>query len=252
MTYNSIIYEKSDNIGWITLNRPKKMNALNPEILREWRSALVDSSKDNAVGVVVVTGAGRAYCSGLDLTAVKEEALSDGAVPALYDELGHALIDTMQNMPKVVISMVNGVCITGGLEVTLASDLIVASEDASFRDSHAFWGMRPSWGMSQRLPRAVGLMRARELSLTARFFSAREAWEMGLVNRVVPADKLREETISLAKTILDNSLESVAAIKHLYKRGFDKTLQEGLKMERETQLTISDTKKRLEKFYKDT
>ncbi|MFK5952075.1 MAG: enoyl-CoA hydratase-related protein [Desulfobacterium sp.] len=249
MSYNCIKYKKVDNVAWITLNRPEKMNALNLEMIKEWRCALIDSSQDKAVGVVVVTGAGRAYCSGLDLMAVKGDAMSNGSVPARYDELGHALIDTMQNIPKVVISMVNGVCITGGLEVALASDLIVASEDAMFRDSHAFWGMRPSWGMSQRLPRAVGLMRARELSLTARFFSAGEAWQMGLVNRVVPADRLREETLSLAGTILNNSLESVAAIKHLYKRGFDKTLQEGLKMEKETRFIISDTQKRLENFY---
>lgn len=252
MRYNCIKYEKLDNVAWITLNRPERMNALNLEMIREWRCALIDSSQDNSVGVVVVTGAGRAFCSGLDLMAVKDEAMSNGTVPALYDELGHALIDTIQNIPKVVISMVNGVCITGGLEVVLASDLIIASEDARFRDSHAFWGMRPSWGMSQRLPRAVGVMRARELSLTARFFSAREAWQIGLVNRVVPADRLREETLVLAGTILDNSLESVAAIKHLYKRGFDKTLQEGLEVEKETSFIISDTQKRLEDFYNDS
>lgn len=104
--------------------------------------------------------------------------------------------------------------------------------------------------MSQRLPRTVGLMRARELSFTARFFTAREALGMGLVNRVVPAEKLKEETIALAKDIMGNSLESIAAIKHLYNRGIMTTLQEGLRIEAESKFEIRDTKARLEKFIK--
>jgi enoyl-CoA hydratase len=248
MAYNYIIYEKIGNIAWITLNRPEKMNALNPEMINEWRSALIDAGKDNAVGVIVVTGAGSAYCAGLDLKAIG--ALAGGAVGPSYDEPGHALIETMLNLPKVIISMVNGVCIAGGLEILLAFDLIVASEDALFRDSHTYWGMRPSWGMSQRLPRTIGLMRARDLSFTARFFSAKEAWEMGLVNRVVPADKLRGETISLAMTILENSRDSIAAFKYLFNSGLSTTLTEGLKIESETSFTITDTNKRLERFIK--
>jgi enoyl-CoA hydratase len=248
MSYKFILYEKSEGIAWITFNRPDKMNALNPEMLSEWREALVSAGKDKEVGVVVVTGAGRAYCAGLDLQAVGANDLVGGAVGSVYDVPGRAVIDTIQNLSKVVIAMVNGVCVTGGLETLLAFDLVVASEAASFCDSHARWGLRPSWGMSQRLPRTIGIMKARELSFTARFFSAKEAWEMGLVNRMVPANRLREETISLAKAILNNSLESVAAIKYLYNQGMSTTLQNGLKMEEESQFVITDTKTKLDKF----
>ncbi|MEN6463566.1 MAG: enoyl-CoA hydratase/isomerase family protein [Syntrophaceae bacterium] len=250
MPYKFILYGKSEGIAWITFNRPGKMNALCPEMLDEWRDALLAAEKDNEVGVVVVTGSGRAYCSGLDLKALEAEDLKDGAVGPAYDIPGRAVIDTMLNLSKVVIAMVNGVCATGGLETLLAFDLVVASESASFCDSHARWGVRPSWGMSQRLPRTVGLMRARELSFTARFFPASEALQMGLVNRVVPAEKLREETISLAKSILENSLESVAAIKSLYNRGILTTLKEGLRIEEESRFTITDTKLRLGEFLK--
>ena len=146
--------------------------------------------------------------------------------------------------------MVNGPCITGGLETLLGFDLVVASEEATFGDTHARWGLRPTWGMSQRLPRTVGWMNAKDLSFTARTFTAKEAKEMGLVNWVVPADQLLTEVTSLAKTILKNSRESIAAIKNLYNTGMTMTLQDGLKMEAETKFTITDTNERLKNFVK--
>ncbi len=248
MNYKFILYEKSEGIAWITFNRPEKMNAMNPEMLDEWRDALLVAERDNETGVIVVTGAGRAYCTGLDLKALGAADINDGAVGPLYDIPGRAVIDTMLGLSKVVIAMVNGACVTGGLETLLGFDLVVASESATFCDSHARWGVRPSWGMTQRLPRTVGLMRARELSFTARFFSAAEALEMGLVNRIAPADRLRDETVSLAKSILENSLESIAAIKSLYNSGMMTTLHEGLRIEEESRFTITDTKSRLGKF----
>jgi len=250
MAYQYILYEKSEGIAWITFNRPEKMNALNPVMLGEWKDALEDAGKDDAVGVVVVTGAGRAYCAGLDLQAVGAASLEGGAVGAVFDIPGRAVIDTIQALPKIVIAMINGVCVTGGLETLLSFDLVVAAEDAKFQDSHVRWGLRPSWGMSQRLPRTVGIMRARELSYTAKFFSGKEAYELGLVNRVAPAEKLRETTIALANEILINSREAVAAVKYLYNKGWRKTLEEGIKMEEETHFVISDTNKRLDKFLK--
>lgn len=250
MAYKYILYEKSDGIAWIIFNRPEKLNALNPEMLKEWKDALVTADNDKEIGVIVVTGAGRAYCAGLDLELVGADDLVGGAVGDVYDIPGRAVIYTILNLSKVIIAMVNGACVTGGLETLLAFDLVVASEDATFCDSHTRWGIRPSWGMSQRLPRTVGLMKARELSFTARFFSGKEAAAMGLVNRVVPPDKLREEVISLAETILRNSLESVAAVKYLYNHGLATTLAEGLKIESETKFIINDTNKRLDKFLK--
>ncbi|HPC73535.1 MAG TPA: enoyl-CoA hydratase/isomerase family protein [Syntrophales bacterium] len=250
MSYRHILYEKAGGIGWITLNRPEKMNALNAVMMNEWEEAILAAGGDEEVGVVVVTGTGRAYCTGLDLKELEGRELTRGEVGPDYDVPGNAVIAAIRAIPKVVIAMVNGPCITGGLETLLAFDLIVASEEAVFGDTHARWGIRPSWGMSQRLPRMVGWMNARELSFTARLFTAKEAREMGLVNRVVPAGRLRAEVISLAECILRNSLETVAAIKSLYNRGMTMPLKEALEMESKTQFVITDTNERLKTFLK--
>ena len=198
----------------------------------------------------MVTGAGRAYCTGLDLKELDGVDFMGGEVGPTYDNPGNAVIEALRTIPKVVISMVNGLCITGGLETLMGFDLVVASEDAVFGDTHARWGLRPSWGLSQRFPRVVGWMNAKELSFTARFFSAKEAKEMGLVNRVVPADQLRAEVISLASAILKNSLEAVAAIKFLYNQGMPLTLKDALEMEAKTKFVITDTNNRLKSFKK--
>ena len=250
MFYKYIKYEKSNGIAWITLNRPEKMNSLNAAMLNEWRKAVLAAGEDDETGVVIVTGAVRAYCTGLDLKELDGKEFIGGEVGAAYDIPGNAIIDALRSIPKVVIAMGNGPCITGGLETLLGFDLVVASEEATFGDTHARWGLRPTWGMSQRLPRTVGWMNAKDLSFTARTFTAKEAKEMGLVNRVVPADQLLTEVTSLAKTILKNSRESIAAIKNLYNTGMTMTLQDGLKMEAETKFTITDTNERLKNFVK--
>jgi len=250
MSYRYIIYERSDGIAWITLNRPEQLNSLNATMLKEWRAAILAAGEDKDIGVVVVTGAGRAYCTGLDLKELDGVEFVGGEVGSAYDNPGNAIINALRIIPKVAISMVNGPCITGGLETLMGFDLVVASEDAVFGDTHARWGLRPSWGLSQRLPRVVGWMNAKELSFTARFFTAKEAKEMGLVNRVVPADQLRTEVISLASAILKNSLEAVAAIKNLYNQGMTMTLKDALEMEAKAKFVITDTNKRLRIFKK--
>lgn len=248
MTYNYIKYEKSEGIAWITLNRPEQMNALNVQMLNEWKDAVLTAGKDQEVGVIVITGAGRSYCTGMDLKELESIEFKGGEIGAIYDIPANELIDALQNVPKAVIAMVNGPCITGGLETLLGMDLVVAAENATFGDTHARWGIRPSWGMSQRLPRTVGWRRGKELSFTARIFSAQEAREMGLINRVVPADELKSTVASLAGDILKNSRETIAAIKHLYNQGMNLSLEEGLKMEAQTRFVITDTNERLKNF----
>jgi len=250
MIYTYIKYEKEDGIAWITLNRPAQMNSLNATMLNEWREAILEAGKDTEVGVIVVTGAGRAFCTGLDLKELDGNEFAGGEVGPDYDVHANALIEAIQTVPKVAIAMVNGPCITGGLETLLSFDLVVASENATFGDTHARWGIRPSWGMSQRLPRMVGWRNAKELSFTARIFSAEEARDMGLLNSVVPEDQLKTTVICLAKDILKNSLEAIAAIKHLYNTGMSMTLEDGLKMEAQTRFVITDTNDRLKNFIK--
>lgn len=251
MSYKNIVYEVADNIAWITFNRPERLNSLSPEMLQEWLEALGNASHDPVVRVVIVTGAGRAYCTGLDLKSLGNATIENGEVAGEFIALGLQLMETMQNCPKPVIAMVNGHCYTGGLELLFAFDLIVAAQGAQFGDTHAKWGIRPSWGLSQRMPRIMGMMRAKELSFTCRTFSAEEAQELGLVNRVVPADKLRAETIALAQQIIPNSAEAVAAIKDLYNRGMGMSLQDGLQYEQDTHYIIQDTNERLFGFKKN-
>lgn len=250
MSYNNLLYEVAEGIAWITLNRPEKLNSLSPEMMKEWIDAILTAGKNSNVRVIVVTGAGRAYCTGLDLKSLGKVTIENGEVEGEIIGIGIRLIETMQNCPQPVIAMVNGHCFTGGLELLYGFDLILASQQAQFGDTHAKWGIRPSWGLSQRMPRIIGMMRAKELSFTCRTFSAEEAKELGLVNRVVAADRLKEETIALAEQIMQNSPQAIAAIKDLYNKGMDMSLQAGLQYEQDTHYVIDDTNERLFGFKK--
>ncbi|MEA4926264.1 MAG: enoyl-CoA hydratase/isomerase family protein [Syntrophomonadaceae bacterium] len=250
MSYNNIIYEVAEGIAWITLNRPEKLNSLSPEMIKEWTEAVQTAANDNTIRAIVVTGAGRAFCTGLDLKSLGQVTLVNGEAGGEIIEVGLNLITALQECPQPVIAMVNGHCYTGGLELLFGFDLIVASQEAKFGDTHAKWGIRPNWGLSQRMPRVVGIMRAKELSFTCRTFSADEAKELGLVNRVVPGEKLKEETIALARQIMQNSAQAIAAFKDLYNQGMSMSLQEGLQYEFDTHYVIEDTNDRLFGFKK--
>ena len=250
MAYSDILYEVSNNIAWITLNRPEKMNALSAVMLNEWKDAVVAAGKDDAVRVVVVTGAGRAFCAGMDLKSLGDAKIENGEVGSEIDTCGQGLVTAISNCPKPVIGMINGPCMTGGLELTLVFDILIASEEAKFADTHARWGIRPSWGLSQHLPRIVGAMRAKELSFTGRTFNAEEAREYGLINKIVPADKLKDETIAIAEQIIKNSGEAITAMKDLYNKGMGMSLAEGLEYEWSTHYIIKDTADRIYGFKK--
>jgi len=250
MAYENVKYRKDGGIAWITIDRQGVMNALNPATLSELKVAVQDAGHDDSVGVVVITGAGRAFSTGVDLIALGDRKLERGRVGPVLDDPARELIDTIQALPKAVIAMVNGYCLTGALELVLACDLIVASEQARFGDTHGRWGFRPSWGMSQRLPRLVGIMKAKELSFTAEMITAQEAERIGLANMVVPAEKLEETVRGLAAKIMGNSPKTVAAIKYLYNQGMKDTLAKGLELEAKSEFDIADTEERLKGFRK--
>jgi enoyl-CoA hydratase len=250
MTYENLIYEKRDGAARITINRPSVMNAITPGLLSEMRSAIVEAGNDDEVKVIVLTGAGRAFSAGVDLIALGDRKLERGKVGPILDDPARALIEAVQNVPKVVIAMVNGFCITGAMEIVLGCDLVVAAEEAKFGDTHARWGLRPTWGMSQRLPRAIGMLKAKELSFTADLITGKQAQELGLVNMAVPLDKLEETVQELVKKITLNSMASLAAYKHLYNHGLNETLKKGLELEARSEFDIMDTEERLAKFRK--
>jgi len=250
MPYQYIIYTQEDGVAWLRLNRPEALNAISPALLSEMKDALEKAGKDDEIGVVVLTGEGRAFSAGVDLKSLGDRKLEGGRVGPILDDPAREMLDIIQTMPKVVIAMVNGYCFTGALEIVLACDLIVAAEEARLGDTHTRWGIRPSWGMSQRLPLMVGMLKAKELSFTADTITAREAERIGLVNMVVPGDKLEAAVKEMAQKILGNSREAIAACKYLYNQSQGDRLRAGLELEAGSEFTIGDTENRLGQFRK--
>lgn len=250
MQFDLLTYEVSDGIATVTLNRPDALNSITPAMLVEIRQAVERAGDDDGVGVIVLTGAGRAFSAGVDLKALGDVTVEGGAVGPILDDPARALIDTLQSVPKAVIAKVNGFCFTGALEIVLGCDIIIAAEEAKLGDTHAKWGLRPTWGMSARLPRAVGLHKAKELSFTAAMITGAEAARIGLVNRAVPMEQLDAEVRGLAEEILANSRDSIAAYKHLYRHGMATTLPNALEVEFGTTFLIADTNERTRQFVK--
>lgn len=227
MKYECLIVEMKDGIAKIILNRPQAMNAFNGTLRRELLTALHDAEAQDDVGVIILSGAGKAFSAGMDL---KERAVdpSSGNAIARPDV---SVVEAVEALSKPIIAAVNGFCYTGAFELALCCDIIIASENAVFADTHAKFGLVHGWGGSQRLPRIVGPVRAMEIILTSDPVSAAEAERIGLVTRVVPADKLMETAEGIAKKILNNSPSAVKAIKALVRKGMRGDLASGLDME---------------------
>lgn len=246
-THEAIAVDDRAPVATVTLSRPDALNAITPTMLDELAGALGALAADGDVAVVVLTGAGRAFSAGVDLKALGGRRLDGGKVGDVLDVPARAVTALLATMPAVTIAKVNGYCFTGALELVLACDLAVAADEAVLGDTHAKWGLRPTWGMSQRLPRAVGPARARELSYTARTFTGREAAAWGLVARSCPRDRLDDEVAALAAEVAANSRGSLAAYKDLY-RAADRSLDEGLRYESGTDYPIDDTEDRVAGF----
>lgn len=232
----------------LKLNRPQALNALTPQMLDALSAALDEAAEDDAVGIIVITGQGRAFSAGVDLKSLGERKLANGAVGPLLDVPGRGVIRKIETLPKVVIARVNGFCFTGALELALACDLMVVAAEAKLGDTHARYGIRPSWGMSQRLPRRVGVLRARELSYTGRTFSGEQALEMGLANFAPPLASLDQVLDGLCEQILANSRDTIAAYKDLYCATEGMRLDEGLEYESRSEYVIEDTEAGIESF----
>jgi enoyl-CoA hydratase/carnithine racemase len=250
MDFKNIILEKKDGIATITLNRPDALNALDVATLLEIQRVLDDIRNDDTIGVVVLTGVGRAFSTGVDLKSIGGLTIEGGNVGGEINAAARGVIQTMEELPKPIIAMVNGFCLTGALEIAMGCDMIIASENSRFGDTHVRWGFRPTWGLSQKLPRAVGIMKAKELSFTAEMISAPEAERIGLITKVVTADELEPTVRALAESMLRNSRDAIAAYKALMNRGFREDLATGLKIEAETSFAINDTEERLKGFRK--
>ena len=229
MDQPSVVTTIETHCATVVLNRPEVLNALSRAVRLAIIETLARLDADPNVRVVILTGAGRAFTAGLDL---KELAASEADVSANVD--AENVVAAIERFSKPLIAAVNGVCVTGGVEIILACDIILASDTARFADTHVKIGVTPGWGLSQRLSRLIGIHRAKELSLSARFFSAQEAEAFGIVNRVVPAEDLMPRALELAQSIAQWPPANVKAMKSIIDRGHAMPLGEALAMEAAT------------------
>ncbi len=210
----------------VTLNRPEAMNALSKALRSELAQAVTDLEADENVRVLILTGAGeKAFTAGLDL----KELAGGASVGEAVDE--EDPVRSLERFSGPIIGGINGVAITGGFEVALACDVIIASENARFADTHARVGIMPGWGLSQKLSRMIGIARAKELSLTGNFLSAAQAERWGLVNRVVPQADLLATCRSLAEDMLTVDPGMLKDYLALIDEGYAATFADGLALE---------------------
>ena len=214
---DKVLLEKRNGFAIVTLNRPDHMNALSRELRRDFVTVFDAIRADPTVRVVILTGAGKAFCAGFDL-----KELGSGDSENAAEEVDNALARAMEGFPGPIIGAINGHAVTGGFEMALACDVLIASENARFADTHARVGILPGWGLSQKLPRMIGVSRAKEISLTGTPVFARQAYEWGLVNHVVPADELMPRAISLAEAMC-------ACVPHVLQQ-YKRLIDDGLSM----------------------
>ncbi|HBK92819.1 MAG TPA: enoyl-CoA hydratase/isomerase family protein [Parvularcula sp.] len=248
---DEVLVEQSDGVLRLILNRPEALNALNPPLLTKLTAAIRKASDDRGVGVIVLSGAGRAFSAGVDLKLLKSMTFEAGRLGGAFDGEAAEAARAIRRCAKPVIAKVHGACFTGALELTLHCDFIFTTADAKFGDTHAKWGLRPTWGMSQNLARAIGVRRARELSFTARSFSGADAARWGLANEAL-ADKpaLDAHVAARAGEIAAGSRGAISAYKKLYMlHEENRPLEEALATEVELDFPeIDDTRERLEGF----
>jgi enoyl-CoA hydratase len=224
-----LLIESKDGVTVLTLNRPQAMNALSGELISALAKAFEGLAVDADTRVVILTGSGRAFCAGLDLNELSAQGPVSGT--GLLD--GEDLMTVMAGFDKPIIGAINGPAVTGGFELALACDILIASTKARFADTHARVGILPGWGLSQKLSRAIGLYRAKELSLTGNFLSAERAEAWGLVNRVVAEDELLPTCRELAHDMLSVDSTAQKKYKRLIHQGHEMSLSDGLALERQ-------------------
>jgi len=226
-----VLVDVDTRIATITLNRPEARNALSSDLIRSLRAAVRAAEADDAVDVLILTGADPAFCAGLDLKELGSggNRLGDGEAEHQHDD--PVVTTPWPALTKPVIGAVNGVAITGGFELALNCDFLIASEHARFADTHSRVGVMPGWGLTVLLPQAIGVRRAREMSVTGNFMGATEALTFGLVNHVVPHEELLPFTRQLAADIIGNDQTGVRRMLETYRATTGTTVEDAWKVE---------------------
>jgi len=228
MAYNTILVDTQGPVGIVTLNRPKAMNALNGEIVREIGAALDAFEEDDGIGCIVLTGSEKAFAAGADIKEMADKTYMDVYLSDFITN-GWERVTTCR---KPIIAAVAGYALGGGCEVAMMCDFIIAADTARFGQPEITLGIIPGAGGTQRLTRFVGKSKAMEMVLTGRMMGAEEAERAGLVSRVVPAVDLLEEAVKTAKAIADLSRPAVMIAKESVNRAYETTLREGVLFER--------------------
>lgn len=227
----AIVSTTTDHVTWLRMNRPKSMNAINPEMLEGLNSCLDGIASNDDTRALVLTGEGRAFCAGVDLGhALKQAEGGWEPVAALLEDVSRTF-ERIANLRIPVIAAVNGIAVAGGLELVLCCDLVVASKSAGFGDGHANYGLLPGGGSSVRLARKIGPTRAKEMLFTGETLSAYEMQQAGLVNKVSDDAVLIETAQTLAKKIAAKSRSGIQHMKRLVDEGLQQSVEAALKME---------------------
>jgi enoyl-CoA hydratase len=247
MTYELIKVERKERVGLVTLNRPKQLNALNPQLMQELGKALQELDADDSIGAIVLTGNDKAFAAGADIGVMKDYSYMD-AFMANYITRDW---EHIRSIRKPVIAAVAGYALGGGNEVAMMCDIVIAADNAKFGQPEVNLGVMPGAGGTQRLARFTSKAKAMDLCLTARMMDAQEAERAGLVSRVVPLDKLMEEALAVAGKIASYSLPVVMMIKESVNRAYETTLAEGVLFERRlfhSQFALEDQKEGMAAF----
>jgi enoyl-CoA hydratase len=228
MVYKNIILEKKEGIGTIKINRPKVLNALNIETMKEISKAIDELDIDREIKVAILTGEGKAFVAGADVHQMKDMTPLEAMK---FAELGHSMLFKIENSRLPFIAAINGYALGGGCEIIMACDICIASKSAKLGQPEINLGVHPGFGGTQRLPRLVGIMKAKELLLTGDNINADEAFRIGLVNLVVDDDKLMETSENIAKKIACKSPIQADFIKSLVNKGSDIDLHSACSLE---------------------
>lgn len=229
MAYENLLVDVSDRIATITINRPKSLNALNRATMQELSAALEEIAGGRDVGVVLLTGAGeKAFVAGADISELRDftplQVLE-------FSRFGHEVLGKIERLPQPVIGVINGFALGGGCELAMACDILLAADTARFGQPEVNLGIIPGYGGTQRLPRLVGRNIAKEIVLTGEMISAQRAYEIGLVNRVVPQAGLMETAREIARKILEKAPVALRTAKSVMNRGIDLDLESACALE---------------------
>ncbi|MDB9822514.1 enoyl-CoA hydratase-related protein [Deltaproteobacteria bacterium] len=229
MDYNNILFSVEGNVAVLKFNRPKALNAVNPDVFHEVNDALERIEEDRSIKVLILTGEGdKAFVAGADISHMIDLSPLQAKE---FSRNGQDLLFRLEKLPIPVIACVNGFALGGGCEIAMACDFIYASENAKFGQPEINLGLIPGFGGTQRLSRLVGKAMAKEICMTGAMISARDAKDMGLVNKIIPQDKLWEETVKTANIIAEKGKVALKTIKDCIERGYDVDLRDGCYME---------------------